>query len=143
VQAYRRLFRPSRFLDQPYVMLGVNVFAADTDAQARLLATSLQQAFVNLRSGRPGQLPPPLENYAAGLAPRERAIIEEALACTVVGAPETVRQGLEEFAARTGADELMLTAQVYDHQARLRSYEIAAEACGHHRHIPAGDPRPL
>jgi luciferase family oxidoreductase group 1 len=143
IEVYHRLFRPSQFLDKPYVMLGVNVFAADTDAEARLLATSLQKAFVNLRSGRPGQLQPPHEDYLAGLAPHEQAILDDALACMVVGAPATVRKGLEDFAARTGADELMIAAQVFDHAARLRSYEIAAEACGQFTPTTSGDQRPL
>jgi len=130
-ETYRKLFRPSRFLAQPYVMLGLNVFAADTDAQAQLLFTSLQQAFINLRSGRPGLLQPPVEGYASRLNPAEMSMIKQALSCTVVGDPQTVRQGLEDFVARTGADELMITAQIFDHQARLRSYQIAAEVCGH------------
>ena len=130
-ETYRKLFRPSRFLAQPYVMLGLNVFAADTDAQAQLLFTSLQQAFINLRSGRPGLLQPPVGGYASRLNPAEMSMIKQALSCTVVGDPQTVRQGLEDFVARTGADELMITAQIFDHQARLRSYQIAAEVCGH------------
>jgi len=130
VATYRKLFRPSQFLAKPYVMLGINVFAADTEGEAQLISTSLQQAFVNLRSGRPGLLQPPQEGYASRLGPRESAILEQALTCMVVGAPDAVRHGLEAFAARTGADELMVTAQVYDHAARLRSYEIAAEVCG-------------
>ena len=128
IELYRRRFRPSPQLAQPYVMLGINVFAADTDEDARLLLTSLQQAFVNLRRGQPGPLPPPIEGYESRLSPLERAGLQQALACTVVGAPETVRRGLESFIARTGADELMVTAMIFDHAARLRSYEITAEA---------------
>jgi len=143
VETYRRLFRPSQFLDKSYVMLGVNVFAADRNEEAQLLATSLQQAFVNLRSGRPGTLPAPRPGYGDTLGPRERAILDNALSCMVVGTDEKVRRGLEDFARRTGADELMITAQIYDHAARLRSYEIAAAACGHIPRIPPGDPRPL
>jgi len=123
---YRRSFRPSEQLDRPYVMLGVNVFAADTDEEARLLFTSLQQAFVQLRMGRPGQLPPPVPGYEERLGPAERAMLEQALAVSVVGSPETVRQGLEEFFRETGADELMVTSQIFDHEARLRSFEITA-----------------
>ena len=125
---YRRSFRPSAQLDHPYVMLGVNVFAADTDAKARLLFTSLQQAFVNLRLGRPGQLPPPLPGYGERLGPAERAMLEQALAVSMVGSPEAVRRGLEEFIRETGADELMVTSQIFDHEARLRSFEITAQA---------------
>jgi luciferase family oxidoreductase group 1 len=128
VDLYRTHFRPSEQLAAPYVMLGVNVFAADTDAEARLLFTSLQQAFVNLRTGRPGLLPPPMEGYAERLPPELRAILDHVLPCSIVGSPETVRTGLAEFAARTGADELMTTAQIFDHRARLRSFEILAEA---------------
>ena len=126
VALYRARFRPSAQLDHPYVMLGVNVFAADTEAEARRLYTSLQQAFINLRRGRPGPLPPPDERLDERLAPADRHLIEHMLSCTVVGAPETVRGGLTAFAERTGADELMLTSQIYDHAARLRSYEIVA-----------------
>jgi luciferase family oxidoreductase group 1 len=126
VTVYRERFRPSERLAAPYVMLGVNVFAADTDAEARRLFSSLQQAFLNLRSGRPGKLPPPVDGLDARLDPRARAMLEHALACSVVGAPGTVRRGLRELVARTGADELMVAAQVFDHGARLRSFEILA-----------------
>jgi luciferase family oxidoreductase group 1 len=128
-EMYRKLFRPSQFLAKPYVMLGVNVFAADTDPAAQLLATSLHQAFVNLRTGRPGQLPPPQAGFVDTLDHSAQAMLAQALSCTVIGAPETVRQGLEEFAERTGADELMITAQVFEHQARLHSYQLTAEVC--------------
>jgi len=127
IDIYRSTFRPSAQLDKPYVMLGFNVFAADTDAEARLHATSMQQAFVNLRSGRPTRLKPPVEGYPELLSPPERAIIDSALACSAIGAPDTVAQRLKEFIAVTKADELMITSQVFDHAARLRSYEITAE----------------
>jgi luciferase family oxidoreductase group 1 len=130
IQLYRRRFRPSAQLAQPHVMLGLNVFAAATDEEARLLLTSLQQAFVSLRQGRPRKLPPPIQGFEGQLTPLERAGLEQALSCSVVGSPETVRRGLEAFVARTGADELMVTAHVFDHAARLRSFEIAAEASG-------------
>ena len=123
---YRERFRPSERLAAPYVTLGVNVFAADTDAEARRLFSSLQQAFVNLRSGRPGKLPPPVDDLDARLDPRARAMLDSALACSVVGGPETVRRDLQAFADRTGADELMVTAQIFDHAARRRSFEIVA-----------------
>ena len=125
---YRERFRPSAQLDRPYAMLGVNVFAADTDAEARLLFTSLQQAFVNLRRGRPGPLPPPREGYGDELSAMDRFGMEEMLACSVVGSGEAVREGLAAFAERTGADELMVTSQIFDHSARLRSYELARPA---------------
>ncbi len=128
IEVYRTRFQPSEHLERPYVMLGVNVFAAETDAEARRLFTSLQQAFVNLRSGRPGPLPPPLDDYDQRLTPMERQMIMEMLACSFVGAPDNVRRGLEAFVAQTGADELMIASQIHDHAARLRSYELAAGA---------------
>jgi luciferase family oxidoreductase group 1 len=124
VRIYRSKFQPSSDLAKPYVMLGFNVFAADSDREAQLLATSVQQAFVNLRTGRPGQLPPPVENYSAGLGPSERAIIESALSCTSIGTASKVLHDIEAFVERTGADELMITSQIFDHAARLKSYEI-------------------
>jgi luciferase family oxidoreductase group 1 len=127
---YRQTFKPSKQLAEPYVMLGVNVFAADTDAEARLLLTSLQQAFVNLRTGNPGPLPPPVEGYEEQLHESARVMLDQALSCSVIGSPETVRDGLKAFIARTGADELMVTAQIFDHMARKRSFEITAEAAG-------------
>ncbi len=125
---YRARFKPSAQLAKPYVMLGFNVFAADTDAEARLLASSMQQAFVNLRLGRPSQLQPPVADYEQRLGAQERAILEQVLSCSAIGGPETVRAALEAFIARTQADELIITSQVFDHAARLRSFEIAAEA---------------
>ena len=127
IDVYRSRFQPSQHLDKPYVMLGLNVVAAPTDAQAALLFSSLQQAFVNLRTGHPGPLPPPVEGYAESLDPMARSILGQALSCAIVGSPETVRQGLDTFLARTGADELMVTAQVFNHAARVRSFEILAE----------------
>jgi luciferase family oxidoreductase group 1 len=127
IDIYRSTFRPSAQLDKPYVMLGFNVFAADTDAEAQLRATSMQQAFVNLRSGRPTKLKPPVEGYLEQLAPPERAMLDSVLSCSAIGAPETVAQRLKEFIAATKADELMITSQIFDHAARLRSYEITAE----------------
>lgn len=128
MEIYRASFKPSEQLARPYVMLGFNVIGADTDEEAALLATSLQQAFVNLRSGRPGKLPPPQAGYLETLGPQERAMLAGVLSATAIGSPETVRRELRAFVARTGADELMVTAQVFDHAARLRSFEIAAEA---------------
>src|SRR5437899_1391358 len=128
LEVYRTRFQPSARLDKPYVMLGLNVFAAPTDVEAKLLFTSLQQAFVNLRSGRPGQLPPPVENYDRDLEPVAKTMLAQALSCAVVGSPETVRQGVDAFVRRTGADELMVTAQISDHAARVRSFEILADA---------------
>ncbi|MER8623252.1 LLM class flavin-dependent oxidoreductase [Mesorhizobium sp. M1143] len=128
LEIYRSRFQPSEQLDKPYVMLGLNVFAAPTDSEAKLLFTSLQQAFVNLRTGRAGRLPPPVEGYDQTLEPMAKTMISQALSCAVVGSPETVRQGIDAFVRRTGADELMVTAQIFDHAARVRSFEILAEA---------------
>jgi len=128
VSLYRARFKASERLQQPYVMLGFNVFAADTDEQARYLATSMQQAFVNLRTGRPSKLPPPVKGYEAHLSPPQKEMLDQVLSCSAIGSPDTVRQQMKDFVERTGADELMITAQIFDHQARLRSYEIAAQA---------------
>lgn len=127
LEIYRSRFQPSARLDKPKVMLGINVCAAETDAEGRFLLSSLQQAFVNLRTGRPGKLPPPVEGFEASLEPMAKAMLGQALACAVAGSPDTVRRGIADFVARTGADELMVTAQIYDHAARKRSYEILAE----------------
>jgi len=128
VRLYRAAFRPSAQLDKPYVMLGFNVFAADSDEEARLLATSVQQAFVNLRTGKPARLQPPVPGYLEQLGPAERMLLDSVLSCSAIGNPDTVRQQLRAFVAHTGADELMITSQVFDHGARLRSYEIALRA---------------
>ncbi len=122
---YRREFTPSRRLARPYAMLGVNVVAAPTEAEARRLFTTLQQSFVNLRRGRPGLIPPPIDDIEAYWTPAERIGVEQALACSVVGDPDQVRAGLAAFVERHRPDELMLTANVYDHAARKRSFEIA------------------
>ncbi len=130
IQLYRDMFKPSVQLARPYVMLGFNVFAADTDEEAQVRATSMQQAFVNLRSGRPGRLPPPLPGYREKVGPAESALLDSVLSCATIGSPETVRRGLQDFIARTGADELMIASQMFDPAARLRSYEIAARVRG-------------
>ena len=127
-EVYRTTFRPSARWPEPHLMLALNVFAADSEAEARALFSSLQQAFVNLRTGRPGKLPPPVADFGKDLDDRILFALDQALACTVLGTPETVRRGIAAFAARTGADELMLTGQIFDHAARLRSFEIAARA---------------
>jgi luciferase family oxidoreductase group 1 len=126
LEVYREGFRPSEALKEPYALACLNVFAAETDEEARRLFTSLQQAFVNLRRGRPGKLPPPVETFAGFASELELAGVEHALRYSVVGSPETVRAGLEAFAELTRADELMLTSQIHDHAARLRSFEIVA-----------------
>ncbi len=130
IEIYRSRFKPSEFLEKSYLMLGYNVFAADTDDEARLLATSMQQAFINIRTGRATQLQPPIENFADTLGPSELYLLEQTLDRSAIGSPETVRRDLEEFVTRTGADELMIASQIYDHQARKRSYAITAEVTG-------------
>ncbi len=126
VAIYRERFRPSEHLAKPHVMLGINVFAADTDAQAKRLFTSLQQAFLNLRRGRPGKLPAPVDDMEKLLDRNGRAMLADALSCSVVGGPDTIRQGIDAFVRSTGADELMVTAQIFDPAARKRSFEILA-----------------
>jgi len=128
IELYRSTFRPSPQLAAPYVMLAFNVFAADSQDEAQYLASSMQQAFVNLRSGRPSQLPPPVHGYLQGLGPAERALLDEVLSCTAIGTPAEVRAALKAFIARTQADELLITSQIYDHAARRRSFGIAAQA---------------
>ena len=130
IKVYRERFEPSEQLQKPYVMLGFNCIAADTDEEAQLLATSIQQAFVNLRSGSPSQLPRPRANYFETLPLQARATLDEVLSCSAIGSVETVRRRLTEFVERTGADELMVTSQIHDHAARVRSYELLREAVG-------------
>ena len=109
-------------------MLGFNVFAADSDEQAQFLATSMQQAFVNLRTGRASRLQPPQRDYLASIGPSERAMLDQVLSCSAIGSAETVATQLQAFIARTGADELMITSQIFDHDARRHSYTLAAQA---------------
>ena len=127
LEIYRATFRPSSQLARPYAMAGVNVFAAASDAEARRLFTSVQQQFIHLRRGDPGPLEPPLDDMNKLWSQDERAGVEHALKYSIVGGRDTVRRGLEQFIALTQADELMVTGQIFDHAARLRSFEIAAE----------------
>jgi len=124
VEIYRARFQPSESLARPYVMLGLNVFAAETDAEARRLFTSVQQAFVNLRRGEPGPLPPPLDTMDGRWSEAEKATAEHTLKYAIVGSPETVRRGLADFVSRERPDEIMATAMIFDHASRLRSFEI-------------------
>lgn len=128
IKVYREKFEPSEQLAEPYVMLGFNAIVADSDKEAELLATSQQQAFVSLRAGRPIRLPPPREGYADELPLEARAMLRQILAASAIGNTSTVRAKIDEFAERTKADELIVTAQVYDQRARLRSYELLMEA---------------
>lgn len=126
IAVYRQGFQPSDQLAQPHVMAGFNVFAADSEEEAQLIATSMQQAFVNLRSARPSRLQPPVRDYPSRLGPAEAALLEQVMACTAIGSAETVRQAIEAFVARTGVDELIIASQIFDHGSRLKSYEITA-----------------
>jgi luciferase family oxidoreductase group 1 len=125
LKLYRETFRPSAQWEKPYAMLGVSVILADSDEAARRLFTSQQQAILALRSGRPGQLPPPVNDIAPFLAdPRLAAMLENATRCAFVGAPATVKAKLDAFTAAHAPDELMVTANIHDHAARLRSFEM-------------------
>jgi luciferase family oxidoreductase group 1 len=128
IDLYRQRFEPSAQLDRPYVMLGFNAFVADSDEEAELLATSVQQAFVALRTGQATKLQPPKAGFADSLPLQARAILESVLSCSAIGGPETARRQVEEFVARTRPDELIFTSQIYDFDARIRSYELLAEA---------------
>ena len=126
-ELYRREFKPSTQLDKPYLMLALNVFAADTTAEATRLFSSLQQQFVNLARGTPGLLPAPVDNMDAIWQPHEKAYVQSALACSVVGDAQTVKQGMADFISRYQPDELMLTSMMHNPAARLRSMQLAAE----------------
>ena len=127
IEIYRATFKPSAQLAKPYVMLGFNVFAADTDEEAQFQATSMQQAFLNMRIGKMSTLPPPVAGLADGFDRQERAFLDSMLSCTAIGSLDTVREQMHAFIEQTGADELMVTSQIFDHAARLRSYELTAE----------------
>jgi luciferase family oxidoreductase group 1 len=135
LRVYRSQFRPSETLAKPYAMVGVNLFAADSSDDARRLFTSLQQQFINLRRGTPGQLQPPVERIEA--ADHELAGVAHSLACTAIGNIDEVREGLKSILTQTDADELILTGQIYDHAARLRSFEIGAQI---HEELAAATP---
>jgi luciferase family oxidoreductase group 1 len=127
LELYRQNFQPSEVLEKPYAMVALNVFAAETDQEAERLATSQHQSFLNLIRGTPGQIPPPVDSMEEIWTPREKMMVEARLGGSVIGNPETVKCGLEKFLAETEADELIINAMIYDHSARLRSYEIIAE----------------
>lgn len=128
LQIYRQDFNPSKQLDRPYAAAGVNVFAADTDAQARRLFTSAQQQFTNLIRGTPGQLPPPIDDVESYWTRPEKSHVAGMLTYSFVGSRESVGRSLKEFIGRTGVDELIVASAIYDHAARLRSYEILKDA---------------
>jgi luciferase family oxidoreductase group 1 len=128
LELYREGFRPSAYLAKPHAMLGVSVFAADSDTEAHRLFSSLQIQFINLRRGQPGPLQPPVDSLDGYWSPAEQAMVEHSMVYAVVGSPDSVREGLGQFVKATQADELMITAQIYDHRARRHSYEIVARA---------------
>ena len=128
LQLYRQCFQPSDVLDKPYAMVGLNVVAADSEREARHLLTTHQQMHVNLIRGVPGQMPPPVESMDGLWSPMEQASVEETLRASIVGDPDTVKRQLQAFVETTQADELIINAMIHDHAARLRSYEIAAQA---------------
>jgi len=130
LELYKRLFKPSPELPKPHAMVGVNIIAAETDAEAKRLFTSHQQSFANLRRGRPGPQQPPIADIDAYWSPAEKQMAENMLACSIVGSPETVRHGLERFVEYTGADELMVVSAIFDAEARRRSYSILADIAG-------------
>lgn len=129
LQLYREQFQASDALQEPYAMLGVNVIAADTTAEAKRLATSQQQQFLSLRRGMPTKLQPPIDNIDEIWSDYEKAAVAASLnsKATIIGNPDEVRRGLEEFIAFTNADELIINSQIYDHESRIHSYKIIAE----------------
>ena len=133
---YRAQFQPSAQLDRPYTMIGANIFAADTDEEARFLFSSLQQVFISLRRGRPRQLAAPVEDFDAQLMPHERQMLDEMLSYSVIGSPDAVERRLNEIVDRTGCDEIMVTSQIHDHASRLHSFEIVAEVWGLGTRVP-------
>jgi luciferase family oxidoreductase group 1 len=127
LEVYRERFEPSAQLDRPYAMAGINVIAAETDAEARHLFTSAQQSFTNLFRGTRGRLLPPIDDIETYWSPSEKVQASRMLARSFVGSPETIRRGLERFMEETRVDEVMVAAAIFDQAARLRSYEILAE----------------
>lgn len=125
---YRREFRASQYLQAPYAVLGLNVVASESEAEAKRLFTTQQQSFVNLRRGLPGLIPPPIDDIEAFWQPHEKAGVQNALACAVVGDVKQVQEGLAAFVARHKPDEVLVTANIYDHAARKRSFGLAMQA---------------
>lgn len=128
IKIYRDQFQPSASLNEPYVMLGFNLCAADTDSHAHFLRSSSLQAFVNLRRGTPGPLPAPIQGFDARLSLAEQQMVETIAQCSAVGSPDTVEAQIAAFLQQTGADELMLVSSIFDPDLRLKSYEIGAMA---------------
>lgn len=123
---YRSHFRPSAALDAPYAMAAINIIAAETDAEADYLASSLQQSFVSLRTGNPRQMPPPVDGYRASLPPSHAAMLDNVLSASAIGATDIVKADLARFIERTKADEIIVACSIFDHEKRKRSLEISA-----------------
>ena len=130
LEVYRERFEPSAQLAEPYAMVGANVVVADTDDEARRLFTSAQQSFTNIFRGQRGQLPPPIHDIESYWTPLEKERASSMLRRSFAGSPDTVRVGLDAFAAETQADEIIVAAAIHDHAARVRSYELLSEAAG-------------
>ena len=125
---YRENFQPSARLNKPYAMVCINIVAADTEREARFLFTSMQQQFINLRRGKPGPLPAPVENMDHLWTPSEQYGVQQALSMSLVGDVTKVQHGLAALMRETQADEIMVNGQIFDRQARLRSFELAMQA---------------
>lgn len=130
IEIYRSHFRPSEHLAKPYVMVGFNIFAADTDEEAHYVASSMQQGFVALRTGQPGKVRPPVKGYYESLPPGARSMLDDVLSVSSIGTADRVAADLRALIRRTQADEIIVTSQIFDHDARKRSIAIAAEAFG-------------
>jgi len=127
LRVYRELFQPSQVLSKPYAIVGAPLFAADTDEQGQLLLSSMQRQFINLRRGVPGKLQPPEKNLQMEVSREELHMANQALSCAIAGSPASVEASLQALIQRTQADEIIFAAHIYDHQARLRAYQIASE----------------
>ncbi|KAF0096232.1 MAG: monooxygenase with ATPase activity luciferase [Puniceicoccaceae bacterium 5H] len=136
LRQYKARFKPSKQLKRPYTMAGINVIAAETDAEAKRLATTQQMSFANLIRGQRGLSQPPIDDIETYWSPLEKAKAKQMLARSVIGSPQTVRNGLQAFIEETGVDELMIVSDIYDHQARLLSVQLIAEAMGVHADAP-------
>ena len=130
LERYRHYFEPSAVLDKPYAMVGVNVVAADTTEEAKILSTTHQQQFLSLNRNTPSQIQPPVETMEGIWNPFEKESILNQLKSTIIGNPQEVKEKLQAFLEETGADEMIINSTIYDHKARLRSYEIVAEVTG-------------
>ena len=127
LKLYRRNFQPSEDLQEPYAMVGVNVIAAETDEEAEFLATSMQQQFLNLFRNNPSPLLPPVKNLEGQLSDYEKMLLDSRIGSSIVGSPETIKIKLQQFLNETQADEMIINAQIFDHQARLKSFELVSE----------------